>query len=89
MSRNVYYVKSKDGMPFPMRPLTYESNFKIDEENTQAITWVSFPNFLPTYFGKKSLSFGVTIQLVMIGKNDGRTMLISPLLTHVLILSPL
>lgn len=52
MLNNMYYAKSKNAISFPMRPLIYKSNFRIDNEITQAITAVSFPNLLPTYFFK-------------------------------------
>lgn len=36
-----------------MRTLMYDSRFKVNEETTKALAWVSFPNLLPTYFDKK------------------------------------
>ncbi|XP_060194966.1 uncharacterized protein LOC132624162 [Lycium barbarum] len=38
-----------------MRPLIYDSNFKIDEETTTAMSWISFANLLPTFFVNESL----------------------------------
>lgn len=38
-----------------MRPLIYDSNFKLGEEKTQVIAQISFPDLLPTFFVKESL----------------------------------
>ncbi|XP_060202115.1 uncharacterized protein LOC132630559 [Lycium barbarum] len=38
-----------------MRPLFYDSNFKIDEETSTAMAWISFSNVFPTFFVKESL----------------------------------
>ena len=38
-----------------MKPLIYDSSFRVDAETTQAVTWISFPNLLPTYFVKEAL----------------------------------
>lgn len=38
-----------------MRTLIYDTRFKIDEETTKAMAWISFPNLLPTSFVKDSL----------------------------------
>ncbi|KAH0749520.1 hypothetical protein KY290_028752 [Solanum tuberosum] len=35
--------------------LIYDVNFKIDEETTKTMAWISFPNLLPTFFGQESL----------------------------------
>lgn len=45
-----------------MRPLIYNSDFKVEEETTQAIAWISFPNLLSTYFVTESLfSFATAV----------------------------
>ncbi|KAH0655674.1 hypothetical protein KY285_030556 [Solanum tuberosum] len=33
----------------------YEAKFKVDEETTQAMAWISFPDLWPTFFVKESL----------------------------------
>lgn len=38
-----------------MTPLIYDSRFRMDEETTYAMAWVSFSNLMPTYFVKESL----------------------------------
>ncbi|WMV08623.1 hypothetical protein MTR67_002008 [Solanum verrucosum] len=55
MAKNVYYIMAKDGYAYQMRPLIYDSKFKTEEETTQAMAWISFPDLLPTFFGKESL----------------------------------
>ncbi|KAG5586896.1 hypothetical protein H5410_047330 [Solanum commersonii] len=35
--------------------LIYDALFKINEETTMAMAWISFPNLLPTFFVKESL----------------------------------
>ncbi|KAH0748041.1 hypothetical protein KY290_027273 [Solanum tuberosum] len=54
-SRGAYFITDKEGYSYQMRPLIYDSLFKVDEETTNAMAWISFPNLLPTYFGKESL----------------------------------
>ncbi|KAG5598677.1 hypothetical protein H5410_030047 [Solanum commersonii] len=49
-SRDAYFITDKKGYSYQMRPLIYDSPFKVDEETTKAMTWISFPNLLPTYF---------------------------------------
>ncbi|PHU03166.1 hypothetical protein BC332_28417 [Capsicum chinense] len=51
-----------------MRPLIYDATFKPNEETTQAMSWISFPDLLPTFFVKESLfslayAMGKPIQL--------------------------
>lgn len=53
MAENVYYIVVKDGVAYQMRPLIYDTKFKVEEETTQAMAWISFPNLLPTYFVKE------------------------------------
>ncbi|KAF3627430.1 hypothetical protein FXO38_28765 [Capsicum annuum] len=55
MSKSSYFLKAKDGKLYMMRPLIYDSKFKIDAETTQAIAWISFPSLLPTFFVKAAL----------------------------------
>jgi len=33
----------------------YDAQFRINEENTKALAWISFPNLLLTYFVKECL----------------------------------
>lgn len=47
-SKVVYYVNDSEGYSYQMRPSIYDSKFKIDEETSKAMTWISFPNLLPT-----------------------------------------
>ncbi|MCD9645184.1 hypothetical protein HAX54_033906 [Datura stramonium] len=55
LARNAYYFKTKEGMMLQIRPLIYDEKIKVDEETTQTIAWVSFPNLMPTLFGKDTL----------------------------------
>ncbi|KAG5610940.1 hypothetical protein H5410_022221 [Solanum commersonii] len=55
MSKNVYYINDKDGYSYQMRPLIYDAKFKIEEETSQAMAWISFPDLKPTLFMKESL----------------------------------
>lgn len=55
MSKPSYYITNKEGIAYPMRPLIYDEMFKVDEETTQAMAWISFPDLCPTFFGKRSL----------------------------------
>ncbi|KAG5591022.1 hypothetical protein H5410_041536 [Solanum commersonii] len=68
MSKSVYYIKAKDGYSYPMRPLVYDAKFEVDEETTQAMAWISFPNLKPTFFMNESIfslasTIGKPIQL--------------------------
>ncbi|PHT36754.1 hypothetical protein CQW23_24454 [Capsicum baccatum] len=45
----------EDGNSYQMRPLMHDSNFKLDEETTHVVVWISFPDQLPTFFFKESL----------------------------------
>ncbi|KAH0639497.1 hypothetical protein KY285_036083 [Solanum tuberosum] len=38
-----------------MRPLIYDVAFKIEEETTYAMDWISFLDFKPTFFVNKSI----------------------------------
>uniref|UniRef100_M1DW09 Uncharacterized protein n=1 Tax=Solanum tuberosum TaxID=4113 RepID=M1DW09_SOLTU len=55
MSKSVYYIKAKDGYSYSMRPLIYAAKFKVDEETTQVMAWISFPNLKPAFFMKESI----------------------------------
>ncbi|WMV38510.1 hypothetical protein MTR67_031895 [Solanum verrucosum] len=44
-----------DGFAYQMRPFIYDANFKASEETTKAMTWISFPDLLPTFFVKEVL----------------------------------
>ncbi|KAH0665657.1 hypothetical protein KY285_026863 [Solanum tuberosum] len=44
-----------NGYAYQMRPFIYDSNFKVSEETSQATTWISFPDLLPTFFVKEVL----------------------------------
>uniref|UniRef100_M1B2P1 DUF4283 domain-containing protein n=1 Tax=Solanum tuberosum TaxID=4113 RepID=M1B2P1_SOLTU len=55
MSKGVYYFNDKEGYNYQMRSLIYDAKFKVAEETTQAMAWISFPNLLPTFFVKEVL----------------------------------
>lgn len=55
VSRSIYYINDKDGYSYQMRPLLYDAKFKIEEETSQAMEWISFPDLKPTFFVKESL----------------------------------
>ncbi|KAM3221779.1 hypothetical protein P3L10_021049 [Capsicum annuum] len=55
VSKNVYYINDKDGYSYQMRPLIHDTKFRMEEETTQAMAWISFPNLTPTFFVKESL----------------------------------
>lgn len=38
-----------------MRTLIYDPRFKVNEETSMAMAWISFPNLLPTFFVKECL----------------------------------
>lgn len=54
-SKSVYYLNLTDGNSYQMRPLIYDSKFKVGEETPMSMAWISFPNLLPTYFVKESM----------------------------------
>ncbi|KAH0706171.1 hypothetical protein KY285_010690 [Solanum tuberosum] len=77
MSKNSYYITGKDGTAYQMRPVIYDAKFKVDEETTQAMAWISFPDLWPTFFVKESLfslasAVGKPIQLDMATINKTR-----------------
>lgn len=55
MAKNAYYIIAKDGYAYQMHPLTYDANFTVEEETTQVMTWISFPELKPTFFVKELL----------------------------------
>uniref|UniRef100_M1CST3 Uncharacterized protein n=1 Tax=Solanum tuberosum TaxID=4113 RepID=M1CST3_SOLTU len=55
MSKPAYYILSKDGYSYMMRPLIYDAKFNAEEETTQAMAWISFPKLRPTLFVKESI----------------------------------
>lgn len=55
MSKAVYYINDEEGYSYQVRPLIYDAKFKIEEETTQAIAWISFPDLKPTFFVKEAL----------------------------------
>ncbi|PHU02703.1 hypothetical protein BC332_27954 [Capsicum chinense] len=38
LSKNLYYITTRDGITYQMRPFIYDANFKNEEETTQAMT---------------------------------------------------
>ncbi|KAG5602026.1 hypothetical protein H5410_033396 [Solanum commersonii] len=55
MSKPTHYILSKDGYSYMMRPLIYDAKFNAEEETTQAMAWISFPEIRPTFFVKESI----------------------------------
>ncbi|KAG5602104.1 hypothetical protein H5410_033474 [Solanum commersonii] len=55
ISKGAFYITCKEGYSYLMRTLIYDVNFKIDEETTKTMAWISFPNLLPTFFSQESL----------------------------------
>ncbi|KAG5595377.1 hypothetical protein H5410_036609 [Solanum commersonii] len=53
--KGVFYINCRDGYFYLMCTLIYDSRFKVSEETTMAMTWISFPNLLPTFFVKEVL----------------------------------
>uniref|UniRef100_M1DV70 DUF4283 domain-containing protein n=1 Tax=Solanum tuberosum TaxID=4113 RepID=M1DV70_SOLTU len=53
--KGVFYINCSDGYFYLMCTLIYDSRFKVSEETTMAMTWISFPNLLPTFFVKEVL----------------------------------
>ncbi|KAH0650344.1 hypothetical protein KY284_030256 [Solanum tuberosum] len=58
-----------------MRTLIYDDKFKISEETTKAVAWISFPNLIPTFFVKEchyslasAVGSPVHLDLAMINK---------------------
>ncbi|KAH0673795.1 hypothetical protein KY284_006579 [Solanum tuberosum] len=55
MSKSSYYILSKDGYSYMMRPLIYDAKFSVEEETTEAMAWISFLDLKPTFFVKESI----------------------------------
>ncbi|KAK4721207.1 hypothetical protein R3W88_011440 [Solanum pinnatisectum] len=60
-----------------MRTLIYDSRFKVNEETSIAMAWISFPNLLPTFFVKEYMFslvvvVGKPIQIVQATINKSR-----------------
>ncbi|KAH0706296.1 hypothetical protein KY285_012268 [Solanum tuberosum] len=55
MSKPSYYITDNAGFYYPMRPLIYDKKFRVDEETSQAMAWISFPDLWPTFFGREAI----------------------------------
>ncbi|KAG5581379.1 hypothetical protein H5410_052006 [Solanum commersonii] len=55
MSKSSYYILSKDGYSYMMRPLIYDAKFSVEEETTEAMAWISFLDLKPAFFVKESI----------------------------------
>ncbi|KAG5595770.1 hypothetical protein H5410_037002 [Solanum commersonii] len=55
ISKGAFYIICKDGYSYLMRTLIYDDKFKISEETTKTVAWISLPNLIPTFFVKKCL----------------------------------
>jgi len=55
ISKGPFYINCRDGYSYLMHTLIYDSRFKVSEETTMAMAWISFPNLLPTFFVKEVL----------------------------------
>lgn len=49
MSKSAYYITAKDDSSYQMYLLIYDAKFKMEEETSQAIAWISFPDLLPFF----------------------------------------
>lgn len=72
-----FSIVFKDGYSYLMRTLIYDARFKINEETTKAMTWISFPNILPTFFVTECLfslasAVGKLVQLDLVNINKTR-----------------
>ncbi|XP_060200453.1 uncharacterized protein LOC132628704 [Lycium barbarum] len=54
-SKTSYYLNSKDGYSYLMRPLIYGTKFKTDEETSKVISWIALPDLMPTFFVKEAI----------------------------------
>lgn len=45
----------KNGYSYLMCTLIYDSRFRVNEETSMAMSWISFPNLLPMFFVKECL----------------------------------
>ncbi|KAG5585572.1 hypothetical protein H5410_046006, partial [Solanum commersonii] len=55
MAKHIYYLLAKDGYSYTMRHLIYDAKFKVEEETTHAMAWISFLNLKPTFFVSESI----------------------------------
>lgn len=55
ISKENYYIKCNAGYSSLMRTLIYDSKFKVEEETSKFMEWISFPIMLPTFFENESL----------------------------------
>lgn len=46
---------AKNEYSYSIRSSIYDEKFKVDDETTQAMAWISFPDLKPTYFAKYSI----------------------------------
>ncbi|XP_049391656.1 uncharacterized protein LOC125856140 [Solanum stenotomum] len=53
--KGAFNINYKDGYPYLMRTLIYDSRFKVSEETAMAMAWFSFPNLLSTFIVKECL----------------------------------
>ncbi|KAK4724686.1 hypothetical protein R3W88_027465 [Solanum pinnatisectum] len=51
ISKGVYYITCNEGYSY----LIYDSKFRVEEETSRSMAWISFPNLLPTFFEKEYL----------------------------------
>lgn len=42
VSEGAFYLECKDGYSYLIRTLIYDARFKINEETTKAMAWISF-----------------------------------------------
>ncbi|WMV59282.1 hypothetical protein MTR67_052667 [Solanum verrucosum] len=75
--KGAYYIECKDWYSYLMHTLMYDARFKTNKETTMAMTWISFPNILPTFFVKECLfslasAVGKPIQLDLATINKTR-----------------
>ncbi|KAH0717443.1 hypothetical protein KY285_013474 [Solanum tuberosum] len=55
ISKGPFYINCRDGYSYLMHTLIYDSRFKVSEETTMTMAWISFPNLFPTFFVKEVL----------------------------------
>ncbi|WMV08879.1 hypothetical protein MTR67_002264 [Solanum verrucosum] len=55
MSKPSYYITDNAGLYYLMRPLIYDEKFRVDEETSQAMAWISFHDLWSTFFGREAI----------------------------------
>lgn len=55
ISKQAFYITCKDGYSYLMRTRIYDSRFRVYEETSMSMTWIYFPNLLPTFFVNECL----------------------------------